>query len=100
MLPDHSEICWKGKSYTLGDQGVTDINIKAELKAVHLRRLLYVVIKVETNRDPVSRHIEAQGHNQCIGFDRGSAQGLFARLAEFRVFLSGVPGLVQGYRLR
>lgn len=33
---------------------MTDITVKAEKKAVHLRRLLYVVIWVETNRDSVS----------------------------------------------
>ncbi|OEH78434.1 transmembrane [Cyclospora cayetanensis] len=60
VLPDRSEMCWKGKSYLLGDQGITDIDILAERRAVHLRRLLYVVIRVETKISP--------GHEPLLQF--------------------------------
>ncbi|KAL8436509.1 hypothetical protein ACSSS7_001672 [Eimeria intestinalis] len=73
VAPDGSEMCWQGTSAVVGGQGVTDLTITAEKKAVHLRRLLYVVIRVETNRDPA--------HEPLIQF-LARQQGAFLPLRE------------------
>lgn len=65
VLPDKSEICWRGESTVAGGQSVTELHIAAEKKAVHLRRLLYVVVRVDTNSDPVSLNSLEE---VCVGF--------------------------------